>query len=141
MLFYVIYEFDVSGDSSVKHFNPPFKAKGFTLTECHETEYEDCFTREDRRGRTRKGKHRKYAGILTREQWDKLYNASGLMAEEVETMGSLTDIGLLPAISFRGSDGYDSMVGAYVTPLIERKGGCDERDWERVRSAMISVYS
>ena len=48
--------------------------------------------------------------------------------------------GWAPAISFNG-DSSDAIQNAYVTPLIEvKRDGCDERDWDRVRGAVLSVY-
>ncbi len=38
MKFYVIYDFDVPHDLSVKSCNPPFRSRNFKLTECHESE-------------------------------------------------------------------------------------------------------
>ena len=43
-------------------------------------------------------------------------------------------------LPFNG-DSSDSIQNAYVTPLPEvKREGCDERDWDRVRSAVLSVY-
>ena len=137
--FYVIYSFDVPADTSVKRYHPPFKSKYFPLTECNESEvfYAEHNEYDDHNA----GKHRKYAGILTRKQFDALVDAQDLHMEDIETMGSLTmEFGHLPAMSFNGY-GDCAYQNAYVTPFIERKGGCDERDWERTRKAMLAVYS
>ena len=141
MKFYVIYDFDVPGDLSVNSCSPPFRSRNFRLTENHESEIFDKPTKDYRTGRMLKGKHRKYAGILTRKQFDALCDDQGLFMENIETMGSITDIGWLPAMSFR-SESYDCYQNAYVTPLIERHDRpCDERDWDRVRAAMLRVYN
>jgi len=138
MKFYVIYDFDVPADLSVNSCKPPFKSKFFPLTECHASE---IFAPECGDDDQRMGKHRKYAGVLTRKQFDALCDDQGLFMENIETMGSITDIGWLPAMSFR-SESYDCYQNAYVTPLIERHDRpCDERDWERLRKVMLSVYS
>lgn len=68
----------------------------------------------------------------------------GLVAEDVQTMGSLGapgfGFGWAPAISFNGDD-EDAILNAYVTPLPEvEKEGFDERDWQRVREAVLNVY-
>jgi hypothetical protein len=48
--------------------------------------------------------------------------------------------GWAPAISFR-SDDPDAIQSAYITPVPETsKEELNESDWERVRSAVISVY-
>ena len=95
-------------------------------------------------GRWEEGKHRKWWPFWTGKQFDEFVNYCGLVAEDVQTMGSLgapgCGLGCSPAISFT-SDDPDAIQSAYVTPLPEvRKESGDERDWERVRSAMLSVY-
>lgn len=67
----------------------------------------------------------------------------GLFAEDVQTMGSIGapgfGFGWAPAISFR-SDDPDAIQSAYVTPLPEvRKESLNERDWERVRDAVLAA--
>jgi hypothetical protein len=62
----------------------------------------------------------------------------------VQTLGSLgapgCGFGWSPAISFR-SDDPDAIQSAYVTPLPEvTKQAFDERDWERVRRAILTVF-
>jgi hypothetical protein len=59
-------------------------------------------------------------------------------------MGSLGapgfGFGWAPAISFR-SDDPDAIQNAYVTPIPEvERESCDERDWQRVRGAVLAVY-
>ena len=137
MKFYVIYDFEVPHGESVVPFNPPFKSKEFRLTEIDQL---NIFYADSDGYGSKPGKQRKYAGILTRKQFDALCDAQGLTAESTETMGSITDIGWLPAISFNSYSDC-AYQNAYVTPLIEKAGGCNERDWERVKNAMLSVYS
>ena len=134
MQFYVIYEFDVARGMSVKPFNPPFKSKDFTLTECHESEFIS--------DKIKPGKHRKYAGILTKAQFQSLVSAQDMHMSDVDTMGSLTELGWLPAVSFY-TEGVYACNGyvyqnMYVTPLIDK--ACDDRDWDRVTAAMKSMY-
>jgi hypothetical protein len=48
--------------------------------------------------------------------------------------------GWAPAISFTG-DEQDAIQSAFVTPLPEvEKDSFDDRDWERVREAVLAVY-
>ena len=59
-------------------------------------------------------------------------------------MGSLGapgfGVGWVPAISFNG-DNPDAIQNAYVTPMPETKREkCSERDWQRVRGAVLAVY-
>jgi hypothetical protein len=137
VLFYVIYEFDTMRGESVKPYNPPFKARAFPLTECEESE----FTSHD----VKPGKHRKYAGILTKAQFQNLMSDQDMIMSSTETMGSLTiELGHIPAVAFYCEDvmscnGYVSK-SAYVTPLIEKRDGCDARDWDRVTAAMQRQY-
>ena len=49
--------------------------------------------------------------------------------------------GWAPAILFRGDD-PDAIQNAYVTPVPETaKDRLDDRDWDRVRSAVLAVYA
>ena len=78
------------------------------------------------------------------QQFDAFVSKLGLHAESTETMGSLGapgfGFGWSPAISFTSND-QDAITSAYVTPLPETtKEGGDERDWQRVRDAVLSVY-
>ena len=140
MKFSVIYSVDVPEDVDVMDFAPPQVDSLWTKTE-GDSEYEygyleGCWT---------EGMHRKWCAILTREQFDEFVEQCGLRAENCETMGSIGapgfGYGWAPAISFTG-DHEDAIQSAYITPLIETKReSCDERDWERVRSAVISVYA
>ncbi|HEX6986383.1 MAG TPA: hypothetical protein VF170_13455, partial [Planctomycetaceae bacterium] len=90
------------------------------------------------------GRHGKWAALLTREQFDEFVEATGLYAENTETMGSLGAPGFgwgwAPAVSFV-SDDPDAIQSAYVTPIPETtRARSDERDWERVRGAVLAVY-
>ena len=90
------------------------------------------------------GHHRKWAALLTRDQFNEFIERCGLFAEDVETMGSLGapgfGYGWAPAISFTGDD-EDAIKSAYVTPLPEAKQEeLTELDWDRTRRAVLSVY-
>lgn len=137
MQFSVIYSVDVPQGTSIKHYAPP-QVRQWNLTEGND-QYEYGYLE----GRWEKGKHRKWTALLTRKQFNAFVNKLGLYAERTETMGSLGAPGLgfgwSPAISFTG-DHEDAIVNAYVTPIPEtKKAGGDERDWERVRGAVLSV--
>jgi hypothetical protein len=100
------------------------------------------------------GRHRKFCAMLTLPQFIQFVEHCGLTAEDVQTMGSLGapgfGVGWAPAISFHlYTSGYadDYYANAYVTPLCckpdgspIRAEGCDERDWERVRTAIIRRF-
>jgi len=140
MRFSVIYSADVPEGISIKDYAPPQVGRLWSLTEG-----DDQFEYGYLEGRWEKGKHRKWVALLTRKQFDAFVGKTGLYAERTETMGSLGapgfGYGWSPAISFT-SDHENAIVSAFVTPLPETtKDGGDERDWERVRGAVLSVYA
>ena len=130
MKFYVIYEFDCAKEDSVNRYYPS-ERKLFDLTEN---------SLEDNR------KHRKLVAMLTKKQFKRFVNDTGLSPETTETMGSMTQFGWLPAVSFTYYDYYSgARASAYVTPITE-KGRNDseailERNWERLRRAVIARFS
>jgi len=148
MLFSVIYDFDCPMWKSVKDFMPSQRHL-FQTTERSNGEPSDwCGDLWDG-----KVKHRKLCAVLTRRQFDRFVEDTGLFAEDVRTMGSLgapgCGFGLSPAISFRNDD-PDAIQSAYVTPLplaytltdLERgpRRQFTEDDFERVRAAILKVY-
>ncbi len=140
MQFSVIYSVDVPQGVSIKDYAPPQVGRLWNLTEGDE-QFEYSYLEE----RWKKGKHRKWVALLTRKQFDAFVSKLGLYAERTETMGSLGapgfGFGWSPAISFN-ADHENAIVSAYVTPLPQTtKAGGDERDWERVRGAVLSVYA
>ena len=139
MLFSVIYSVDVPEDTALENYVPPQVDELW-----QETEGDDQRQYDYLEGLWENSSHRKWCAILDREQFDDFVSLSGLYAERTETMGSLGapgfDFGWAPAISFT-SDDQDAIQSAYVTPLPETKRQhCDDRDWERVRQAVLSVY-
>lgn len=140
MQFSIIYSVDVPADADVLDFAPPNVAELWDETE-DDGQY-DC---DDLEGDWEHGHHRKWCGLLDREQFEDFLDRCRLFAETVETMGSLGapgfGFGWAPAISFRGDD-HNAIQSAYVTPLPETsKEKCDEADWKRVRKAVLAVYS
>jgi len=139
MQFSVIYSVDVPAHERIRNYAPPHVRKLWDLTE-DDGQYEYSYLE----GEWAKGHHRKWCAILTREQFDEFIDHCGLVAEDVETMGAIGSpafgFGWSPAISFR-SDDPDAILCAYVTPLpkTSKKNG-DERDWRRIREAVLSLY-
>lgn len=87
-------------------------------------------------------KHRKLVGLLTQRQFDNLVDDCQLAIEDVETDGSITVMGWLPALSFESETSwyYDgSIVNAYVTPVIEDETLGDD-DWQAIREMMLAKY-
>jgi hypothetical protein len=141
MLFSVIYSVDCQFETEIGQFNPRRSLRRhLQLTEgdeCREYDYlGDDWANH---------KHRKWAGILTRPQFEALLDDTGMWAESTETMGSLGapgfGFGLAPAISFRNDD-PQAIQGMYVTPIpcVDRVGGWTERDFERIKRAIVHQY-
>jgi hypothetical protein len=134
--FYVIYSFDIYHDQSVKPFQPP-NVKQWDMTE-DDNQYEFDYLGKDYEN----GKHRKYVADLSYEQFNRFVDHLSLVASDVETMGSLTEFGVLPAISFDGLyyDGDDAIFqNAYVTPYLPDVT-LDDNRWEEIKSKMIETY-
>ena len=130
---------DCPEDVDISDFAPPNVEELWDETE-DDSQYEYSYLE----GQWENGSHRKWCAILDREQFDDFVSHCGLFAEDCETMGSLGapgfGIGWAPAISFNG-DHEDCIANAYVTPLPQTKReSCDEKDWERVRGAVLAVY-
>ena len=139
MKFSVIYSVDVPHNVDIIEFAP---SKIEELWE--QTEGNDQYDYDHLEGRWENGHHRKWCGVLDRQQFDEFVDHCGLLAEDVETMGSLYApsfaLGWAPAISFNGSD-PDAIQNAYVTPIPEvDRQHCNERDWGRVRNAVLFIY-
>jgi hypothetical protein len=140
MLFSVIFSADVPAGVSIRNYTPPKARSLWTRTESGRSEYAYL------EGSWLRGRHGKWTALLTRDQFDEFVKALGLYAEATETMGSLGapgfGFGWSPAISFT-ADHEDAILSAYVTPVpeVEKKNGGDERDWRRVRQAVLSAYA
>ena len=114
MQFSIIYSVDCPRSVSIRRFAPPHARRLWDMTEGDE-QFEYAYLEGD----WTKGKHRKWCGLLSQEEFDDFINGTGLVAEHVETMGSIGapgfGFGWSPAISFRGDD-PECIAGAYVTP-------------------------
>ena len=110
MLFSVIYSADCPRSESIARFRPPQARKLWDMTESNES-YDYGYLEGD----WEKGKHRKWCGLLTKEQFNRFVEATGLVADSTETMGSIGapgfGFGWSPAISFSddGSRAGDSL--------------------------------
>ena len=88
------------------------------------------------------------------EEFEQFLSDTGLVSEDVETMGSLGapgfGMGWAPAISFNGDSMYECVIqNAYVTPIPMAKTVKDletydyeltERDWQRIRDLIVKKY-
>ena len=140
MLFSVIYSADCPRCESIVRFRPPQVRKLWDLTE-----RDDSYDYGYLEGDWERGKHRKWCALLTKEQFNRFVESTGLIAEATETMGSLGapgfGLGWSPAIAFNDDGSQQAILSAYVTPIPEtRKERFDERDWRRVRRAVLSQF-
>jgi hypothetical protein len=139
MLFSVIYSVDAPEGEDIDYYAPPQVDELWQQTEGDE----ECgYTYLE--GAWENGQHRKWGAVLDRDQFDEFVSKLGLYADDVETMGSIgapgLGYGVSPAISFSRDD-PDAILSAYVTPIPEvEKDHADERDWQRVRQAVLSFY-
>lgn len=139
MRFSLIYSVDVPEGIRISDFAPKDVTSLGEETE-DDSQYEYGYLE----GRWTTGQHRKWSALLDRRQFEEFVDRCGLIAEPVETLGSLgapgCGYGWAPAISFHG-DSQDAIQSAYVTPLPEttkRRG--DERDWDRIRRAILARF-
>jgi hypothetical protein len=134
MEFYVIYSADVMEARYLNYCRPrPELQEKLDLTEDGESEYRYL------EGSWANAVHEKWAGVLSRKEFDQFIYDTFLTAEDTETLGSLTEYGHMPAISFNADDN-ESICNAYVTPLIKGEGTVSEEQWERLRSVIIAKY-
>ncbi len=140
MLFSVIYSADCPRSESIVRFQPPQARTLWDRTE-DDSGYEYSYLEGD----WERGKHRKWCGLLTKKQFERFVNSTGLVADSTETMGSIGapgfGFGWSPAISVRDDGQERAILSAYVTPIPEtRKERFDEKDWQRVRRAVLNTF-
>ncbi len=144
MKFSIIYSFDCPKNVSVKCWKPKTRSM-------QQTEDDDQYEFGHLGGNWEKGKHRKYAGILTKKQFDAFVTDLGLRASKTETMGSIGApgfIGMAPAVCFElWSSDPEGLLSAYVTPMPDVDPewfNMDEeratRAWNRIKRALLNMY-
>lgn len=149
--FSVIYSFDLMADGYVGGYNPSTKQRHqWELTE-RDSEYEygymcECEENEPCTCGWRKGKHRKWAALLTPEQFVEFVRHCKLFSTNTRTGGSLGAPGLgygcVPAIAFeRRCDNNLIYAGAYVTPCPEMGGFWTTEQWKEIRQEVIEHFS
>lgn len=133
--FYVICSADVTAGESLNTVQPPHLNKYWTITEAGKNEY--AYLDDDRNGPWARGKHRKYVApelpLWALVDWA---SARNFHFEDVNTMGSITDEGWLPAFALNGS--YEHVImDAYVTPRLPQdhypENPWTDAMWEEVR--------
>lgn len=129
-------------DDALCYWRPSLPEDDMWQTEGHD-QYEYSYLE----GGWEVGAHGKWVGVLSQEQFDTLVDEYSLVAEDVETMGSLGAPGvgwLAPAISFNNDDVHDAVIRAYVTPFPSREKKSDSPAsagaWRRLRRAVINKY-
>lgn len=140
MLFSVVFSADIPRSESIARFRPPHARKLWQQTE-GDSQFEYSYLEGD----WERGKHRQWCAMLDKDQFTEFVEATGLVAEDVQTMGSIGapgfGFGWAPAISFTDSGEERAILNAYVTPVPEvKKQDCTEEDWQRVRRAVLNVY-
>ncbi len=139
MRFFIILTIDIPWRESIGYFQPERRVRRkLQLTE-DDDQYEYGYLEGD----WERGKHRKYAGELNRADFETVVSDCGLLAEQTDTLGSLTGYGWLPAIAFYSEEAR-GIVQAYVTPIPDfERTWCDRDEdklWERVKSAVCKQY-
>ncbi len=113
--FSIIYSVDIPSGINMRPFVPPHCKRLWD-----ETEGDSGYDYSYLEGRWERGHHRKWVAILDQAQFDEFVRQVGLVAEDVQTMGSLGapgfGFGWAPAICIR-SDDPDAIQSAYVTPV------------------------
>lgn len=146
MLFSTIYSVDTDGETNIHPFYPPDR-RLWDQTEGDSGYEYDYLADHGGDESYRNGHHRKYCAILNREQFHHFISELELVAQDVQTMGSLGapgfGFGCTPAISFDyeyGSYGDPINCNAYVTPFSPQWTKETAPDWEELRRAIIDVY-
>ena len=162
MEYYVIYSVDTNENACMSsHLS--YLSEYFGKDKLIQTEDNSSYDYDYLEGAWENGKHRKFAGLLSSKDLKGFLDDTGLCFEDCETMGSLTlEFGHIPAFSFRG-DNYDTIEGAYITPMIPNNAGMSydeflelpelsqkrvqdkinkhhDRNWDRFKNAFKSLY-
>ena len=146
MKFYVIYSFVERKGESATQLRPSRKGRS-KLWHRAEKDYDIDYWQEmyDRKNITQEKWVTRQP--LTRKEFDEFIDDRFMHLSCVDTGGSLTSMGMLPAISFDAPrDDIDDPLeaNAYVTPLTDRMEAGehvgDDRDFKRIKRAMWNIY-
>jgi hypothetical protein len=126
MRFYVIYSFDCTKNSRPEYYYPPYVEEWNQTEDDDEWEYNYLADENpENKDFWANGHHRKFVREMNKTEFLHFIRETGLAYEDVETLGSITELGWLPAFSFSGEGMsiYDAegliYIGAYVTPIPE----------------------
>jgi len=95
-------------------------------------------TEQDEEAADESYKHRKYVGFVSGEELHKICDEQDVKSTSVRTLGSITEYGWMPAVSFGNDDDY-IWTGIYATPLIDGMI-LNEDDWEVLRDGVIKEF-
>lgn len=140
--FYIILSVDANLDS---YGGPEMASLPISLRGVLDLTEDDS---DDEYGLFENARHRKWAGVIDAEQLDRIVCKFNLFAQSIETMGSLTEFGLIPAISF-SAPVYNNftpqvadneyLADAYVTPFIDTVT-LNEYNWAEIKELIMEVY-
>lgn len=130
MKFYVIYSYDCTQDINPQQYFPPNLEKWERTEDDDDWEYNYMAEEEKDNPPAKKfwldGHHGKFVATLDKNEFKEFIKETNLRFEDIDTLGSLTGNGWLPAFSFRSPDGMDywetsGLIGldAYVSPFPE----------------------
>lgn len=142
MHFSLIFTLDLPGGVPLKPYLPT-RRHLFITTEASDRKSDYSYLE----GRWRRGKHRRLVALLSRAEFERFLDDTGLLARPDETLGSLGAPGCgfsrAPAILFNAE--HDEVIAsAYVTPVPDirhRTGKADRpENWERAKNAVLELY-
>lgn len=138
MQFYVIYSFDITSDMSIKSLRPP-NVKAWELTETDDSYDYDYLGYE-----YENGKHRKYCRLMSKEAFIRFIEDQCLYMQDIDTMGSITEYGHLPAFSFDGEPDEQWIINqnAYVTPLpdVGSDKAMTPKNWNLLKQSLLNLF-
>lgn len=144
MDFYVIYSVDANEYGRIDIHRPPhFQKLEWRIAASGPSEFYSS--------RRSKSRHRQYTNVLNFKQLCEFIDGCDLYPDDQETMGSLTELGWLPAMSFSFTD-YDVFGSAYISPLPPQPDynrqpllpgmpeDLDAYEWKNVEDAVADVF-
>lgn len=146
--FYFIYTVDIERELSLWDRVPDIiyhhvRRKNVIITEDDSCWDYDYMAEDDKSSSWWRGKHRKFVGEFDFDDFKTLVNDAYMYMESCDTMGSLTPMGHLPAMSFDSGSSYMiEMHNAYVTPFFSIDNfWCDEDVWDILKEQMLEEFS
>jgi len=146
MQFSIIYSVDCHSEADLRDFLPRREIR----EQMDQTEDDEQYDYDYLEGVWEGGHHIKLTGILDEDQFAKFLQDTGMVAQEIETMGSIGapgfGFGWAPAICFEPSPDcgdHDSIRNAYVTPAPdsdEENEHMSEAGWDAIKDEILARY-